>query len=441
MTDTDATAGLRLDQAPPLSIPFSFFVTAPIFLMAAGALALLWGDVLVLSRYMVQAIAFTHALTLGVLTMVIFGALYQMTPVVAAAPVPVVGFARVVHASLVVGTASLLVTLLGPVPIMAYVSMGFLSIAWLGFLGPVGLALLRSKASDDETVRGMRAALLAVLIVWFLGVWIAHGHANGKFPGPRPWFMTVHIGVALLGFIGCLIVAVSYQVLPMFYLSPALTHTRKRWLVHACIVSSVCAPALLTACMLVGREGAQQLAGLLPITLLPAAFAVWVLHPYWTWRALAARKRLRADASLRFWWLGLASAPLCLVLGVASVVSDHPSFELAFAFCALCGWALSIVHGMLYRIGPFLIWFHRLSHLIGVVPVPSAAKLLPERWTRAAYRAHVLMLVLGALAITLRSGLLARALGGTMCVLAALIALALLHLVRYRAPSTPATPG
>ncbi|HEX7479350.1 MAG TPA: hypothetical protein VF331_16220 [Polyangiales bacterium] len=84
---------------------------------------------------------------------------------------------------------------------------------------------------------------------------------------------------------------------------------------------------------------------------------------------------------------------------------------------------------------PFLIWFHRLSHLVGYVSVPSAAKLLPERWPRRAFALHTAALVSGACALLLRSDLAARVTGLLLVLLALQMLLSLWHLARYRAPA------
>ena len=77
--------GLSFEQAPPFSLPLRFFLTAPLFLLAAAVLIVLAPDALA-SRWTPQALALTHALTLGFLAMVMLGALMQMLPVVAGSP-------------------------------------------------------------------------------------------------------------------------------------------------------------------------------------------------------------------------------------------------------------------------------------------------------------------------------------------------------------------
>ena len=51
------TAGLSLDQAPPIRVPFAFFLAAPFFVMLAGALLLWQGEAVLLTRWSPGALA------------------------------------------------------------------------------------------------------------------------------------------------------------------------------------------------------------------------------------------------------------------------------------------------------------------------------------------------------------------------------------------------
>ncbi|MHB0982634.1 MAG: hypothetical protein ACYC02_04540, partial [Thiobacillus sp.] len=80
-------AGLSFGQAPPYSLPLRFFLTAPLFLLAAAGL-IVWAPEALASRWTPYTLALTHALTLGFLAMVMLGALLQMLPVVAGSSIP-----------------------------------------------------------------------------------------------------------------------------------------------------------------------------------------------------------------------------------------------------------------------------------------------------------------------------------------------------------------
>ena len=67
-------------------------------MLASGLLLAFAGAAALASRWLPLAFALTHLGTLGFLCSVMFGALYQMIPVVAGSPVPGARLAHAVHA-------------------------------------------------------------------------------------------------------------------------------------------------------------------------------------------------------------------------------------------------------------------------------------------------------------------------------------------------------
>ena len=90
--------GLSLNQAPPASIPFRFFLTAPLFGILIGLVFFFYPLESITDQYSPVAIAVVHLFTLGMLAMIIFGAMQQMMPVLAGAVIkkPVL-FGNIVH--------------------------------------------------------------------------------------------------------------------------------------------------------------------------------------------------------------------------------------------------------------------------------------------------------------------------------------------------------
>lgn len=61
------TAHLSLDQAPGISTPLRFFLTAPLFAIVAAVLLLFTGPEILQDRWLPETLALTHLLTLGLL--------------------------------------------------------------------------------------------------------------------------------------------------------------------------------------------------------------------------------------------------------------------------------------------------------------------------------------------------------------------------------------
>ena len=412
MSSNQAMNGLSLDQAPPLVIPLSFFCTAPLFLALAGGILLFNG-----SAVLTQPLAPS--------TMVMMGALYQMTPVVAVAPVPGIRAAHLVHFMMTAGGLGLGVWSLGVLPPTAALhSFWQLGAAVTLFAIPVGMALLRSKAGTP-TVAGMRLAVASLLVVMGLGVWMAQGWGGGSFASDRSYLIQVHLTVALLGWVGGLITAVGWQVLPMFYMTPEFPK-HQSWGVFALSLTGIA--GVLTVALFTSMgylEGAGST--LAALAALPLAFAVWIWHPLLVLSALGKRRRKRVDASVHFWRASMVLGPVVAVSAGLALTVNGPTFgprlDLLFGWLAILGWAGLVVHGMLTRIGPFLIWFHRFSPHIGKIPVPAMKRMIPEKWIHLGLRLHLLTLALGSAGILTQFDWLLRLTGCSLLATALVLAL------------------
>ncbi len=423
--------GLALDQAPPLIVPASFFCLAPLAVGAAGLLLLVLGSAALGSGGRPGSLALAHLGTLGLLGSVMFGAMYQMAPVVAGAPVPGIRAAHAVHAAWVVGLSALVAGFLTGGPRWFDVASLGLGGAVLGFGVPVAVGLLRTGARG-WSVQGMRLAVAGLGAVATLG--IAFASLRGGHPSVVSWpgfdvatWRWGHLGLGLTVWVGGLLAAVSWQILPMFYLAPAVP---KR--AQAVVFGGGAITLLAVGIALV--LGAPRVA--VQAALLPGAAAVWLVHPALSLPRLRARQRKRRDETVTAWTAAMACAPGVALLAGAAWVGGEPRWGVAAVWLAVWGWAGFALHGMLCRIVPFLVWFHRLSPLVGKVPVPAVRQLMPQDRIRRALGAHAASLALGLLAIGTGWDPLARATGAALLLTAVLLGRNLWQVLVFR--PTPA---
>ncbi len=367
-------SGLSFSQAPPILVPFRFFLSAPLFGLLAALLALWYGPSLMDSRWQPSVLALTHLMTLGFLGMAMVGAMMQMLPVVAGSPVThPVGVARVVHILLLPGALLLAGGFLFGTHWPMRIAMFMLGIGFTVFAVAVGLSLKRAS-SGSPTVVGMRFAVGALVITAAIGLTLVSNYGWDWWLIDRVRLTNLHLTWGLLGWVGLLVAGVSYQVVPMFQLTPPYPKLLTRWLTTALFVL-----LLLWSSAYVLPEGTQDqmmlAAGL-------AAAVIFTVFAIVTLRLQLQRRRKQSDVTLLFWRFGMGCLLLAMALGVAGQVIpaldrvQGDNFALAFLFIA--GFAVSVVNGMLYKIVPFLIWFHLQSLLMGVVRVPNMKLIMPE---------------------------------------------------------------
>ncbi|OOZ36880.1 Crp/Fnr family transcriptional regulator [Solemya velesiana gill symbiont] len=296
------TANLSLEQAPPISVPFRFFLTAPLFGIGAGLCLLVFGPDVLLSRWNSVTLSVSHLITLGMLAMVMCGAMLQMLPVLAGSPVPgVVLVGTAVHLLLVLGTVFLAVGFLRVDTLWMLLAMGALGGGLGLFILGIGIALWRVRF-PNFTVTGMRLAVIALVVTVFLGVTLVGG-VSGLWKMDFLMHMAdVHLGWWLLGWVGLLLIGVSYQIVPMFHITPKYPLWMRKGLVPLLFFAIVAwstfeVLAWESAEIRVWRDGM--------LLILASAFILFVVTTY---LLIRQRKRKVPDITLMFWRLGLLAA-------------------------------------------------------------------------------------------------------------------------------------
>ncbi|MBI4809391.1 MAG: hypothetical protein HY799_10650 [Nitrosomonadales bacterium] len=365
---------ISLDQAPPVGVPLRFFITAPLFALAA-ALLLLWkGAGLFHSRWDPAMLGITHLLTLGFMGLIMLGAILQMLPVVAGAPMRrPERVAAFIHILASAGVILLCGGLIFTVPLALKIALPTLGTALLLFAALV-VVTLRRALPQNMTARAMRLAALMFAATVLLGLTLLSNHAFGWWLRARETLADLHLTWGLLGWVGLLIAGVAYQIVPMFQLTPAYPARLARWLAPVLFI-------LLLA--LAPARHSPALWSVLKI-LLAAGFAVFALTTLW----LQTKRRRKLPDVLMNFWRGsmmslLAAIALWLAAQLVPAIGDMRGYGMLLGVLMIVGFAMSIINGMLYKIVPFLVWFHLQSRRGANGPtVPNVREIMPESRTR-----------------------------------------------------------
>ncbi len=384
---------LSFEQAPPISVPYRFFLTAPLFGAVAGLILAWLGPAAIESRWSPGALAMTHLIVVDFMLQAMCGSLLQFVAVVAGANIwrPRL-VAAVVHPLITAGAVFLATAFLLERQLLFLLAALTFATAMGLFLTVMAIALLRTPARG-MSIYVLRLAVFGLLVTVVLGVILATTlglHEELQSVWSLLTLINVHVAWGLGGWALMLVIGVSYLVVPMFQLTPAYPV----WLTRLLPAGLLLVLCLWSLQLLPGMGTAQawQSGVVIAGMLLAGLFALATL-----WLQ-SRRRRRQADVTLIFWrgamlaLLGLAAS--WLLFEALPQLGGHARAPLWLGVLALPGVFLSVIMGMLYKIMPFLNWLHLQRQGGTAMPPPNMKQMIPERAMRGQMRLHFVALIL-----------------------------------------------
>jgi len=399
---------LSLEQTPPLPVPLRFFLTAPLFGLLASLLLLYDGPHLLANRWYPATLALTHLVTLGFITMVMFGAMLQLLPVLAGSQIPrPVFFSSILHILLTLGTLSLAGGFITGWAWMMVSAIILLGLCFFGFIGIVAYCLVYVKGRGP-TITGMRFAVGALVINAMLGIILGMLFVGVALPLPMV-LTNLHLTWGLIGWVGLLIISIAYQVVPMFQITPQYSSYLTPWLVPLIfLILFLWTPLdILVHINQLPVTVSQLLIGFIGLGL--SIFALVTLN------LQAHRLRSIPDVTLNYWRVGMIGLLFSIILwGVGVFWSDltmKPFYPVLLGVIFIVGFVLPVIQGMLYKIVPFLIWLHLQNQqldiikVISMVKIPNMKQVIPDKLARRQFWVYLIALGLTIGAVLWPAGL------------------------------------
>jgi len=377
--------GLSLEQAPPISVVMKFFITASTFGLLLGLYLLGNSSGLLPYNSYAYSVTVTHFLALGVMASFMFGALFQMLPVIAGVVIKMpTKNSMVVQLLLILGVLSQLLAFNSSTSWLYLLSAILLGLGLLYGTTLMGKELL--KVPDHSTSsKGMLFSLSSFVIAILLGLYLLltlGGYLEGGIAFEA--VKEAHYSFALFGWVTLLIISVSFQVVEMFYVTPKYPTILREYLVITLFT-------LLTFKLIALMSGLPTVGITLFIALLIIGYALVTLH------RLYKRKRPTSDATVWFWRLGMGLLIISMAIMALSTITSLDQGLQSISYLAFIGFALSIVFAMNYKIVPFLTWFHLSNQ--GYMEAPMMHDVIHPKRAKIHFYIHVAMLVSWAIVI------------------------------------------
>lgn len=390
-----------------------------------------------------------HLVTLGWLSLLMFGALFQFVPVITSQALPSHGLALATLLAMEVGLLAMLFGFAGWLGDHATSALALPAgggLVLVGALTGAATLWLPLWRSQESTLPGrlVRIGLLFLIVTLLLGVGLALTFTvpavAAAFTPLAAGGRAVHLMAGLVGWFMLTAIGVSYKLLPMFMLAP---EDRGRLGGSVMWLGGVGCALLVSAggvgLWFPGRleRSIEILGGLIAVT----GFIVYLADVV---RLYRSRRRVHLELHNRMAICAFAALAIALLWLAAALLSRRLEAQApALVYLVMLGWLSGLGLTQLYKIVAFLTWLQRYGSKLGRGPVPKVQALVNERRAMPWFIAYFVSVAITTVALA--SGWVLPARAGVAVSLLATLALAHEYWLAWRCyyvshPSAAATP-
>ena len=371
-------AGLSTKNAPSPKVVLPYYAYGAVAFIVAAIMMFFAADDLSSSYMTPKVLSVAHMLILGWVTMIIFGALYQLIPVVMEVKLYSEKLAMASFITLGLGT-----------PMMAY---SF----WVNFIGAShammtggGLVILSvimfvanvfgsAIKTENKTIENR---FIATSVVWLL-LTVVLGLSIVLFPEIlASGSFQIHIHIGIIGWFMMLIVGVASTLMPMFFIAHQLNKKcleRAYWLINGGLV-------ILVATMFLDLGNYAKIGAGVVILM---GFMMFFKYNFG-----AYKKRLRRslDIGMKLSVLAFSLFALTMITGIissfGSIISNDflPRINLIYGISLIYGFITALILGQMYKTLPFIVWLKLYQDKVGKFKTPLPADMHSEEAAQAHY--------------------------------------------------------
>lgn len=385
---------LSTKMAPPFRMVSKYFVAAiAAYAVLCLGLAASWADIHG-HFFQPHILGLTHVATLAWITMTIFGAMFQLVPVVLEVPLwraKLGEWQFWIYLAGVIGlTSGMWMFQVG-----AYLDVSALLVLVAGymFLWNI-LRTMLTVEKWDLTGYFLLAGLFYFFITISLGATLAINFGHPFISRTHIDFLKIHAHFGLVGWVLMVIMGVAMKLLPMFAISHGYS-TRPMWvafwLVNIGLLGAMVEEILGGPDVLL-----EVYAGLIACGILAYLLQISIV--------LRSRLRKALDVAMKHAIVSFASLAIAVVLGISLTVvaTDDPSYtrlSLVYGFVVVFGFVSSLIIGESYKIIPFLVWLNKYAPQAGIAAVPTMKEMVSERRAKTELVLFTIGVIVGAVGL------------------------------------------
>lgn len=413
-------------------IVVSHYLTAALCFLALSVLFFFSVDAFSGHYFQPKILALTHLAALGWVSMIIFGALYQLLPVILQTDLYSNKLAWLCFALLTPGLI-LLIYCFWVFETGSLMQIGaILSLTGICFFGSNVFLTLKQKQQDSIHQEFIATACIWLVLTALLGTLLVFNFRFVFLPKDHLAFLKLHAHLGLLGWFLMLIIGVSTKLIPMFLLSK---HQSTRLLSYSYYLLNL-------ALLLFIIDGYYNGLNMKTFFIIAMAIAGLLFYFYFIYQCFKSRIRRQVDLPM----VKTLLAVLMLLLAISILpfivyhhIQQNPlavSLTVFYGFLVFMGATSLLILGQTFKTLPFMVWVRYYEHLAGKVKTPLPADLVNQKIFLLQFIAFLAFLILFATGLI--CGLTGLRYAGALCLIVTALAYLgnVLHLLLHQVKIT-----
>lgn len=369
-------AGLSTKNAPSPSVVLPHYAFGAIALVVASIM-LFFASGDIASAKMIASpkiVSIAHLLLLGWVTVIIYGALYQLIPVVMEVKLFNENLAYLSFVSIAIGISMLAYAFWNPsFTLMKYGGELVILSVILFVINAIGSAV-KSKNKSIEN-RFIITSVIWLLITVIFGLTILLNLTHQWIPRSQVELMKIHLSFGLIGWFLMLVIGVGSTLFPMFFIVHKL---KKKFLNWSYIFLNIGLVLLVISMYL----KASSIILIIPALTIVVGVLLFVRYNY---DAYKNRLRRKLDIGMKSSVFSFILLFISLVFGFLLFIdidlfkSLTTQFGLIAGISLVLGFFTSLILGQMYKTLPFIVWLQKYQDKVGKFKTPLPSDLYSDK--------------------------------------------------------------
>ncbi|MEN8250537.1 MAG: hypothetical protein ABFS32_16510 [Bacteroidota bacterium] len=407
--------GLQTANAPSSKIVIPHFIAGGVAFLVVAVLLVISNPELLTAYYHNKLIAITHIAVLGWASMIAFGALYQLIPVVYGTSLYSEKLAVITFFLFLLSVILLSYSFwIGSYAELLFYTSLLMFFSLLLFIINLHLTYRKTNKPNIQS-KFINSGIYWLAATELLGTIVALNFRYNFLSESHLHYLKIHAHLGLIGWFLLLIIGASSILIPMFMVSHNLNVKKLNYAYY--FINAALLAVSIDWLFIQTSKG---------------VFIYWVLFGIgigtfisYVYEAYSTRLRRKLDIGLKYTVIAIAALVLPLLIAAYLILSGESSaialrMSSFYGFSMLFGVISMLILGQTYKTLPFIVWLDKYQPYVGKFKTPVPRELYSDRISKYQFYIYLLAISLIALGIMVKQPQVLL-IGSILLVLAALL--------------------